>query len=53
MIEYELIKQQERELRAQAEHERLVRAAKGAERTGWRPNVGLRIQRRAVRPGEC
>ncbi|WP_380285310.1 hypothetical protein [Kitasatospora purpeofusca] len=53
MIEYELIKQQERELRAEAEHQRLVRAAKTARRTGWRPTVGLRSQRRVVRPGEC
>lgn len=53
MIEYELIKQQERELQAVAEHQRLVRAAKTAKRTGWRPNVGLRTQRRTVRAGEC
>ncbi|MER5354788.1 hypothetical protein ABT093_31195 [Kitasatospora sp. NPDC002551] len=53
MIEYELIKQQGRELQAQAEHQRLVRAARTAKRTGWRPDVGLRTQRRAVRPGEC
>ncbi|MFJ4667965.1 hypothetical protein [Kitasatospora purpeofusca] len=53
MIEYELIKQQELELRAQAQHERLVLEAKGAKRTGRRPNVGFRFQRRAVRPREC
>ncbi|MFE7561017.1 hypothetical protein [Kitasatospora sp. NPDC057500] len=53
MIEYELIKQQEQELRAQAEHQRLVREARTAGRTGRRPNVGLRLQRRTARPGEC
>ncbi|MFF7457823.1 hypothetical protein [Kitasatospora sp. NPDC008115] len=53
VIEYELIKQQEQELRAQAEHQRLVRAARTAGRTGWRPTVSLRLQRRTARPGEC
>ncbi|MFC5664594.1 hypothetical protein ACFP3U_16570 [Kitasatospora misakiensis] len=53
MIEYELIKQHERELQAVAEHERLVRTAKGAKRTGWRPNVAFRTQRGAVRTSEC
>ncbi|MGW4892656.1 hypothetical protein ACWEQL_10375 [Kitasatospora sp. NPDC004240] len=53
MIEYELIQQQALELQAHAEHERLVREAKTAGRTGRRPNVGFRIQRRAVRPSEC
>ncbi|MET9400107.1 hypothetical protein [Kitasatospora sp. NPDC002965] len=53
MIEYELIKQHEQELQALAEHERLVRQAKGAKRTGWRPNVAFRSVRRAARPGEC
>ncbi|MFF8772905.1 hypothetical protein [Kitasatospora sp. NPDC015120] len=53
MIEYELIKQQELELQALAEHQRLVRAAKPARRTGWRPSIGLRVQRRTARAGEC
>ncbi len=53
MIEYELIKQHERELQAVAEHERLVRAAKGTKRPGWRPNVAFRTPRGAVRPREC
>ncbi|MET8704040.1 hypothetical protein ACFVUH_35230 [Kitasatospora sp. NPDC058032] len=53
MIEYELIKQQGRELRAEAEHQRLVRAARTAERAGRWPSAGRRTRRRAVRPGEC
>ncbi|MEV6975142.1 hypothetical protein [Kitasatospora sp. NPDC093806] len=53
MIEYELIKQHEYELQAQARHERLVREAKTVKRTGWRPNVGFRAQRRTVRATEC
>ncbi|WP_327680921.1 hypothetical protein [Kitasatospora sp. NBC_00458] len=52
MIEYELIKQHEQELQAVADHQRLVREAKTAKRTGWRPNVGFRT-RRAARPSEC
>lgn len=53
MIEYELIQQQARELQAHAEHERLVREAKTAGRTGRRPNVGFRTGRRALRAREC
>lgn len=53
VIEYELIKQHEYELQAQARHERLVREAKTVKRTGWRPNVGFRAQRRTVRATEC
>ncbi|MFB6893075.1 hypothetical protein ACFCX4_27610 [Kitasatospora sp. NPDC056327] len=53
MIEYELIKQQEQELRALAEHQRLVREARTAGRAARRPVTGFRLQRRAVRPTEC
>ncbi|WP_406203337.1 hypothetical protein OH807_26600 [Kitasatospora sp. NBC_01560] len=54
MIEYELIQQQQRELRHRADHERMVREA-AAPRTGLglRRLVTTRTDRRAARLREC
>ncbi|MER6400371.1 MULTISPECIES: hypothetical protein [unclassified Kitasatospora] len=52
MFEYELIQHQVRELHAQADHQRLVREAKG-DRRGLRRLPAVRSERRAARLREC
>ncbi|MFD0273383.1 hypothetical protein ACFVHB_05620 [Kitasatospora sp. NPDC127111] len=52
MIEYELIQQQVRELQARADHQRLVREAKGGRRT-WRLRPAGRAEQRPARLAEC